>query len=976
MFRVLVLLVASSFLSHAQSGKFTWIRQVGGSGNQALAGLAVDSAGNIYAAGSTTSLDLPTTANAIQPRAAAAGLLRIDGAGPAWQNLYQSGLSNAGSVVIDPSHPQTVYATSATDLRKSTDGGATWSILSTQTFSAYNGLAVDPSNSNTLYAAAYNQGLLKSADGGATWTSISNGLATPSGAVASARGIWVDPNQPAVLLATVITNDWVLARSSDAGASWQVVTGPAALNVGTISFDPFTSSKVYAANGLGMAVSTDDGATWNVLAAGSPAQSAVILPDPRQPGVLYGGGSNTLWKSTDGGVTWTQKIQTPAQLLAADASTGLIYAAFGYHVVVTADGFDTVTPAGPPSILITAMAAAGGHLFVGTQGSTDLFVVKYDAAGNLVWSTYFGGTASDVASAVVVDGAGAVYVAGSTQSLDFPVTANAYAKSGGGFLFKLNPDGSLAWSTYFATPANALAVDAAGHAYLAGTSGGGTPTTPGSYQPKFNGTYCGIGCLISIPPTNGFLTEFDPTGGSLVFSTYLGTQEETAIAVGLLPDGSPVVAGQGTLYHLDPAGSSLLGTKPIGTVTALAPDGGGNLLAAGQTSSSLFPTTAGAFQTALYPQMSLPGSFGNYGSGDAFVMRLDPQLNILQSTLLGGEAPDMALGVAAGPGGTVLAAGSTYSQAFPTRGSIQSSFNITTGFLSQLSGDLSSLLFSTYAGDTRPFYVRSVAAAPDGGIVFGGTTGAPPYYVSGGIFGAVTANAVSPNAGAQAFVVRTDLVQAAGPRIDSVVNAASQIGVALSPGETIQVRGSGFGSDATLLLNGNALPLLAIAPTVLTTAVPSDFSAGTATVEVDSGGGRDVILAPGAAVSPGVFAGYIFNKDGTPNSPNNPSNEGDPITICATGVGGMTFNQGYAVTDSFVDVLIDGFEAPGIAAVLGPVAGLPGQVYQISVYVPRPRDYAAGNPNLQNFIMPPEVALVLHVAGVYSQAGLALFVAN
>lgn len=976
MFRSLVLLAASALISSAQSGKFTWIRRIGGSGNQVLAGMAVDASGNIYAAGSTTSLDLPTTANALQPRAASAGLLRIDGAGAAWQNLYQSGLASVGSVVVDPSHPQTVYATGPTDLRKSTDGGPTWSVLSAGTFSAYNGLAVDPSNGNTLYAAAYNQGLLKSTDGGATWTSISNGLATPTGAVAGARGIWVDPKNPSVLLAAVVTKDWALARSGDAGASWQVVSGPGAPGVSTISFDPFTSGKVYAANGQGMAVSTDDGATWSILAAGSPALPLVILPDPRQPGVLYGGASDALWKSTDGGATWVQKIQTPAQLLAADPSTGLIYGAFGYHVVATADGFDTVTPVGPPSIQITAMAAAGGHLFVGTLGSTDVFVVKYDAAGNLIWSTYFGGTATDLASALAVDGAGAVYVTGSTQSLDFPVTANAYAKSGNGFLFKLNPDGSLAWSTYFATAANALAVDAGGHAYIAGVSGGNTPTTPGSYQPKFNGTFCGIGCLISFPPTNGFLAEFDPAGSSLIFSTYLGTQEESAIAVGLLPDGSPVVAGQYVLYQLDPTGSSLLGTKQVGGVTALAPDGRGNLLAAGAAASSAFSTTAGAFQTSLYPQMSLPGNRGNTGSGDAFVMRLDPQLNILKSTLLGGEAPDLALGVAPGPGGSVLAAGSTYSQAFPTRGSIQSSFNITTGFLSQLSGDLSSLLFSTYTGDTRPFYVRSVNAAPDGGILFGGTTGAPPYYVAGGIVGALTANALSPVSASQAFVVRTDLVPPAGPRIDSVVNAASQIGVPLSPGETIQVRGAGFGSDATLLLNGSSLPLLAITPTALTAAVPADFAATSATIEVDSSGGRDVMLAPGAAVSPGVFAGYIFNKDGTRNSAGNPANEGDPITICATGVGGMTFDQGYAVTDTPVDVFIDGFYANGIAAVLGPVAGLPGQVYQISVYVPRPRDYASGNPNLQNFIMPPQVALVLRLAGVYSQAGLALYVAN
>lgn len=66
----------------------------------------------------------------------------------------------------------------------------------------------------------------------------------------------------------------------------------------------------------------------------------------------------------------------------------------------------------------------------------------------------------------------------------------------------------------------------------------------------------------------------------------------------------------------------------------------------------------------------------------------------------------------------------------------------------------------------------------------------------------------------------------------------------------------------------------------------------------------------------------------------------------------------------------------GIAARLGPVAGLPGSVYQISVYVPRPSDFAASNPNLKDFVMPPVVAVSLDVNGARSQAGLALSVTH
>jgi len=339
----------------------------------------------------------------------------------------------------------------------------------------------------------------------------------------------------------------------------------------------------------------------------------------------------------------------------------------------------------------------------------------------------------------------------------------------------------------------------------------------------------------------------------------------------------------------------------------------------------------------------------------------------LTSTLLGGESSDVALAAIDGPGGRVTAAGVTASKSLPTRGPIQGSFALATGFVGQLAGDLSSLAFATYTGDARNFYVRSLAAAPDGGIVAAGST-APSNYP--------TVDTLIPDASAQVFLVRIDPLPPAAPRIDSVVNAASQLGVPLSPGETIQVRGDGFADDATLLLNGSPLPLIARTPTALTAAVPADFPiAAAATVEVRAATGAASILVPVAAASPGVYP-LILNKDGTRNSPDNPAMEGDPITILATGVGTMTFDQGYAVTDAVVDVRVDGFFAAGIAAILGPVEGFPGDVYQISVFVPHPADFAQFNPNLKDFKMPSQVAVILKVAGATSQAGIPLAVGH
>ncbi len=994
MFRPVILFVLFSVLTRAQSAGFRWIRQLGGLAGQAIVGLATDSGGNTYVAGNTTSLDFPVR-GAVQPHPAGSGLYRVDGPGGNWQNLYQSGVTTAWTVATDPRDPNRVYAGTPTAILRSRDQGGSWTTIATPGV-RINAISVDPTDSGVLYAATSGPGILKSNDDGVTWAPINNGIpvadipATGAGG-RFAYGVWPDPNHPGVLFASVFQS--ALLRSSDGGASWTAISSPAlysplpSYNAAHVAFDPFRAGTVYASDSVRAAVSTDEGVTWTPLTPvdSSGGQPDPILPDPKREGVLYGATRDgTVWASTDRGVTWTGKPGAGSSVMTADLGTGAIYSVAGNRIVVTTDGFQTTTAAGPPNIVtLVALSASGGHLYLGAQNSTDVFVMKLDPQGNTIYATYFGGSNSDTARAMAIDPAGNVYVTGLTQSADFPLTKGAYSAVTGVFLFKLNTDGSLAYSTGVkgGTP-NALAVDATGHAFIGGVTSGfdGLPVTSGAYQTKFNGTFCGPGCVFSVPPTNGFLTEFDTSGAALVFSSFLGALTESVGAVMVLPDGSPVVAGGYTLYHFDASGSSLLQSRGFsGNMRALAVDAKGNILltgAAAQPDDNPVPTTPGAYQSAPYPIPSLPGSLGNTGSGDVFVTRLDTQLNILNSTLLAGEASDVGIGVAAGADGGVFVGGSTYSKAFPARGPVQTSFSPTTGFVTELNADFSNLIFSTYTGDNRPFYVRSVAATPDGSVIFGGSTSQAPYYSYDALF---------PDPTIQTYVVRVDPLGNPAPRIDSVVNAASQLGTPLSPGETIQVHGDGFADDATLYLNGDALPLQAHDRTTLEAAVPATLAlAGAATIEIRGAGGKTSVLAPVASASPGVFSqdgsgmgkGYILNKDGSLNSPANPAKEGEPITICATGVGTMTFDHGYAVTDAVVDVRVDGFSAAGIAAVLGPVQGLPGDVYQISVFVPRPSDFADSNPNLKGFVMPTRVAVTLIVNGAVSQAGIALSVGH
>jgi len=109
--------------------------------------------------------------------------------------------------------------------------------------------------------------------------------------------------------------------------------------------------------------------------------------------------------------------------------------------------------------------------------------MKLNADGSaLVYSTYLGGSKVDMASGIAVDTGGNAYVAGSTDSTDFPTTPGAFrAVPGGGFITKLDPAGSsLVYSTYLNAPIGAIAVDAQGNAYVTGTAGTDFQTTPGS----------------------------------------------------------------------------------------------------------------------------------------------------------------------------------------------------------------------------------------------------------------------------------------------------------------------------------------------------------------------------------------------------------------------------------------------------------------------------------------------------------------
>jgi hypothetical protein len=258
-----------------------------------------------------------------------------------------------------------------------------------------------------------------------------------------------------------------------------------------------------------------------------------------------------------------------------------------------------------------------------TDGGWDAFVAKLNPAGSaLVYSTYLGGSDIDIASGIALDGAGNVYVAGTTSSTDFP-TANPLQSACGGFfcndafVAKLNPAGSaLVYSTYLGGSdvdyGSGIAVDGAGNAYVTGFTCSTDFPTNTPFQPSFDGGNYDV-----------FVAKLNPAGDTLVYSTYLGgSGDDEAFAI--------------------------------------AVDAAGNAYVTGLTTSTDFPT-ANPFQGTCGDNCSNGQTF------DAFVAELGPSGNALvYSTYLGGSNCDVGSRIAVDKAGNAYVVGSTGSPDFPT----------------------------------------------------------------------------------------------------------------------------------------------------------------------------------------------------------------------------------------------------------------------------------------------------------------------
>jgi uncharacterized protein (TIGR03437 family) len=328
----------------------------------------------------------------------------------------------------------------------------------------------------------------------------------------------------------------------------------------------------------------------------------------------------------------------------------------------------------------------------------------------LVYSTFLGGSNTDWAPGIAVDALGKTYVAGSTYSTDFPIAGGVYIrKSGLGdvddvFVAKLNGDGTaLEYSTYLggrlSDEAWRIRVDSSGKAYVVGyTASADFPRTPNAYQLVYGGGQ-----------HDAFLAILNPAGSTLVYSTFLGGNQD---------DGCYDIA----LDNLN------------------------RVYLTGYTSSSNFPTTPGALRT------------GPAGGADAFVAKLDPALGqLIYSTYLGGSDNDYSSAIKVNDQYQAYVAGLTYSTDFPTTpGVFQPQVaGHDDSFVAKLNPSGTALIFSTYLGGNCEEETYGLALDRDGNAYLTGYVETKNFPATPGAF------QTSHHGGADdAFVAKVDVTGA------------------------------------------------------------------------------------------------------------------------------------------------------------------------------------------------------------------------
>ena len=317
------------------------------------------------------------------------------------------------------------------------------------------------------------------------------------------------------------------------------------------------------------------------------------------------------------------------------------------------------------------------------NGNVDVFVSKFNPQGELIWSTFLGGSEDERALSVVVDSQDNIIVTGYTESPNFPVKA-AYDSTFNSrsvdysdvFISKFTTEGDLVWSTFLggtkSEHARSVDVDSLNNIVIVGDTSSSDFPVKAAYDSTFNG-----GKEFSI--IDVFVSKFS-SDGALIWSTFLGGE------------------------------SNELGT-------AVVVDSNNNIIITGSTNSADFPVKA-AYDQSLNIN-------GNATKDDAFVSKFSSDGALTWSTFFGGESNELGTAIVVDSNDNIIVTGVTKSTNFPVKNAYDSTFNENTSqsdaFLSKFSTN-GSLIWSTFLGGSKADVGADLAIDTEDHIVLVGGT--------------------------------------------------------------------------------------------------------------------------------------------------------------------------------------------------------------------------------------------------------------
>jgi photosystem II stability/assembly factor-like uncharacterized protein len=403
----------------------------------------------------------------------------------------------AGTVAVDPAHPNVVYAGGGGSVFKSVDGGASWHRLTAKPWTGVGAIAIDPSHPRVVYAGT-DYGVAKSLDGGRSWRMVNRGLLDRihRHQLSEAASVVVDASHPQTVYAVAAGT---LFRTNDGGAQWQVIGPPQYRShmcdhCGPLAYDSWVtpalgSSHIYASwqgrRGTGLYESTDRGTTWRHIGLpGSfrPSSFQALVFDGTS---LYASGTSMpgVYKSGDGGTTWSFAGLPRQTVWELGVEGGTLYAGTSTGLSETGDGGATWRPVGTGTNVPTGAVVTDPREPKTVYGTDENGVVK-SVDGGRTWAASDHGLVATWISALAL-GPGKTLYAGTDRVfkstdggatwrtetgplkwrvLSLAVSANTvYAGSRGLGLFK-STDAGLTWEQanrgLYGTDVEAVAVDA------------------------------------------------------------------------------------------------------------------------------------------------------------------------------------------------------------------------------------------------------------------------------------------------------------------------------------------------------------------------------------------------------------------------------------------------------------------------------------------------------------------------------------